>query len=188
RDLAELGGVAAEPHGAAHVALAGDDVLLVGHGGDDRVLGVGVELGGVGVLQPGEVAGGLDDHALHAEADAEQRDLVLPGVADGADLALYAADAEAAGDEHAVDAVELALGALGGLAVVALDPADVDAGVVGEPAGAQRLGDRQVGVGQVDVLADQGDGDLVGRAVDAAQELVPLVPVDVAEGQAEPAH
>ena len=32
-----------------------------------------------------------------------------------------------------------------------------DLGVVGEAAGAQRLGDREVGVGQVDVLADQGD-------------------------------
>ena len=54
--------------------------------------------------------------------------------------------------------------ALGGLAVVAGHPADVDLGVVGEPAGAQRLGRRQVGVGQVDVLADQRDGDAAGRA------------------------
>ena len=32
-----VGRVGAQPHGAAQVALAGDDVLLVGHGGDDRV-------------------------------------------------------------------------------------------------------------------------------------------------------
>ncbi len=64
-------------------------------------------------VDAGQVAGRLDDHALHAEADAEQRDLVLPGVPDRADLALDAAHAEPAGDQHAVDAVELALGALG---------------------------------------------------------------------------
>ena len=54
------------------------------------------------------------------------------------------------------------------------DPADRDLGVVGEAAGAQRLGDRQVGVGQVDVLADQRDLDLVLGAVHPAQQLVPV--------------
>src|SRR5262249_59419373 len=54
--------------------------------------------------------------------------------------------------------------ALGGLAVVAGHPLDVDAGVVGEPAGAQRLGGRQVGVGQVHVLADERDRHAAGGA------------------------
>lgn len=134
--------------------------------------GLGIELGAAGVLDAGEVAGRLDDHALHAQADAEQRDPVLPDVPDRTELALDAAHAEPAGHEHAVHAVQLAGGSFGSLAVVALDPADVDAGVIGEAARAQRLGDRQVGVGQVDVLAHQGDRDLLGRVVHPAQELL----------------
>lgn len=57
-----------------------------------------------------------------------------------------------------------------------------------KPAGAQRLGDREIGVGQVDVLAHQRDGDLVVGLVHPAQQVVPLGPVHVAEGQVQLAH
>jgi hypothetical protein len=60
--------------------------------------------------------------------------------------------------------------------------------VVGEPAGPQRLGDRQVGVGQVDVLPDERDRHVARGPVDAAQEVVPLRPVDVPERQPQPAY
>ena len=50
--LGELGRVHAQPHGAAHVALARDDVQLLGHGGDHRVGGGRFELGGVGAGMP----------------------------------------------------------------------------------------------------------------------------------------
>ena len=66
-------------------------------------------------------------------------------------------------------------------------PADAHLGVVVEAAGAHRLGDREVGVGQVDVLADQGDLDVVLGVVHPAQQLVPVGPVDVAERQAQAA-
>src|SRR5690606_16650654 len=55
-------------------------------------------------------------------------------------------------------------------------------------AGANGLGDGQVRVGQVDVLADERDRDLFGRRVHATQERVPLGPVDVTERQSETAH
>ncbi len=55
-----------------------------------------------------------------------------------------------------------------------------------EAAGSQGLGHGQVGVGQVDVLADEGDLDLVLRVVHPLEELVPLCPVDVAETEPEP--
>ena len=98
------------------------------------------------------------------------------------------ADAEPAGHQHGVDALEREPGTLGRLAVVGGDPADDDLGVVVEAAGAQRLGHRQVGVGQVDVLADERDLDAVGRLVHAVQQVVPALPVDVPERQAEPLH
>ena len=55
----------------------------------------------------GEVARGLDHDALQAQAEAEQRDLVLAGVLDRADLAVDTAVAEAAGDADRVDVGEL---------------------------------------------------------------------------------
>ena len=56
---------------------------------------VGVELGGTGVGDAQHVAGVFDDHGLQAQAQAERRDAVLAGVAQGADLAVDASDAEA---------------------------------------------------------------------------------------------
>ena len=54
-----------------------------------------------------------------------------------------------------------------------------------KPPASQRLGRRQVRVGQVHVLADQGDGDRAGRAVHPAQQVVPGRPVDVVERKLE---
>ena len=65
---------------------------------------------------PARLPGDLDHHALQAEAEPEDRDLVLPGVPDRAELSLDAPDAEAAGDHDAVDLVEHPRRALGGRA------------------------------------------------------------------------
>ena len=92
---------------------------------------------------------------------------LLAGVADGADLALDAADAEAAGDRARRPRRRVLPRRRVGLAVVGGDPADLDLRAVREPAGAQRLGDRQVGIGQVDVLADQRDSHGLLRLVHA---------------------
>ena len=104
----EVGRVEAEPHRAAQVAGALDDVDLLGHRRDHRLRGVRVELGRAGLLEAGDVAGVLDHHALQAEAQAEGRDAVLAGVAQRAELALDAADAEAAGHADRVDVAEVA--------------------------------------------------------------------------------
>lgn len=60
--------------------------------------------------------------------------------------------------------------------------------LLAKPPKADRLGDREIGVGQVDVLADQRDGDLVVGVVDPVQQVVPGGPVDVPERQVELAH
>src|SRR6478735_1361992 len=67
----EVGGVQTQPHRAAEVAGAVDDVLLLLHRRDDGLGAVGVELGGRGLLEAGDVAVVLDDHALQAQAQAQ---------------------------------------------------------------------------------------------------------------------
>ena len=162
--------IGAEPHGAAEIAVGCALLELVaaqplGQQADDR-LRRRAELGGVGVRDAGERAGRLDHRHLHAEADAEIRHLALAGEARRLDLALGAALAEAAGHEDAVDALEEGRRILA-LEDLALDPVEVDLHPVGDAAMDQRLDQRLVGVLEAGVLADDGDGDLALRVVDA---------------------
>ncbi len=136
---------------------------------DDRVRRLGVELGRVGALHVADVAGVVDDRHLHAEADAEERHLLLAGVATGRDLALDPALAEAAGDEDAVGILER-----GGVEVLGADQVDLDVDAVVVAAVLERLDHRLVGVLELHVLADERDLDRLGGVVGAAAELLPV--------------
>src|SRR5436190_452477 len=70
----------------------------------------------------------LDHRALESQADAEEGDALLPGEADGLDLAGDAAVAEAARHQDTVDAAQGALGPLA-LDLLRLDAADDDPAV-----------------------------------------------------------
>src|SRR5690606_21377086 len=72
-----------------------------------------------------------------------------------------------------------------GLALVGGHPADVDLRLVRESASLQRFGYREVGVGKVDVLADQADGDLVTGLVHRDEQFLPAGPVDPVDLEAE---
>ena len=122
RELDRLG---AEPHRAAEIL----DLLLLGQQVDHRERRLGIHLGRVRAVEAADVAGELGDGDVHAEADAEVRDLVLARDAAGEDLALPAARAEAAGHEHAVDARQLGARLLE-RHVLGVDPAHVDAAAV----------------------------------------------------------
>ena len=66
------------------------------------------------------------------------------------------------------------------------DPPQVDLDVVGDAAVPQRLDDRQVGVGQLDVLADDGDRDPLPRAADPVDQIAPLGQVGFGVREREP--
>ena len=78
------------------------------------------------LLQAADVARELDHHGLHAQADAEVRDLVLARVADGVEHAFDAALAEAARHQDAVESLELPLRSSRPVHAFGLDPVDVD--------------------------------------------------------------
>ena len=65
-----------------------------------------IELRAVRTRQSGHVARVFDDGELHAQTDAEIRNLVLAGEADRPNLPFYAALAEAARDEDRVHLLE----------------------------------------------------------------------------------
>ena len=81
--------------------------------------------------------------------------LVLARAAGGADLALDAADAEAAGDQDAVALLELGARLVVGRALSESIQHDLDLAAVVGAAVAERLDHRQVGVLELGVLADE---------------------------------
>jgi len=133
------------------------------------------------------VARELDDGALHAQANAQVRDLVLATVLDGLDLALDAALSEAAGHDHAVGTVEL-LGDRVGREVLAVDPAQVEPAAVVDGGVLERLPDREVRLVELHVLADQSDRHLALTGVDTVNELAPLIEVGWVTLEAQHAH
>ncbi len=166
-----------EAHGATHLFDSGEFAEFV----DDAVGGGGVELAGVGVLEAADVAGVLDAGGLHAETDAEVGNGLFAGVANGVEHALDAALAEAAGDQDAVKVSELVAIVEGGAAFVVFcfkafgfDPSHTEFEVVGECAVDESFLEGLVRVFVFDVLADDGDGDLVFGVVGAADDVLPL--------------
>ena len=55
------------------------------------MLGVGIDLGGIGILESQHVAGKLHYAHLHSQADSKERNLVLTCILYGIDLTLKAA-------------------------------------------------------------------------------------------------
>ena len=79
---------------------------------NNRMRRVGIKFGRIGAAQTADVAGKLDHRALHAEADAEERNLVFAGVFNRLHHAFGAALAEAARHENAVEPFEFAAAVL----------------------------------------------------------------------------
>ena len=164
----QLAGVSSEPHGGAHVG----DAALLGHQVDDRMRGESVELGGVGRAQAHQGASGLDDHHLHTEAQAQVRHAVHASVLHGVDHALDAALPEASGndDTHCVGQVDFRAVSLD---VLGWHPAQVDAAAVCQAGVGQRLADGEIRVWQLDVLADDGNGDDVAGLPQPVDHVAP---------------
>ena len=98
------------------------------------------------------------------------------------DLALDPPHTEPGGDDDAVGSREAAVGEQA-LDVLGLDPVDLDVGAVMEAGVPERLGDREVGVGQADVLADDPDPTRVGRRLDPADQRLPVLQIGLGVGR-----
>ena len=165
----ELDGLRPEAHGAAEIL----DLLLLREQVDDGERRLGIHLRRVGAVHPADVTRELGDRDVHAEADAEVRDLLLARDAAGEDLPLPPARAEPAGDEHAVGVLELVDGLLV-RHVLRVDPAHVHAAARVHAGVLQRLVHGEVRVVQLHVLADERDLDVLAQLARALDELAPL--------------
>ena len=173
----DLAGLRAEAHRAAEVRAgralldAAVAVLPLGDQRDDRVRRVGIELGRVRVRERCAVTRVLDHGQLHAEADAEVRDAVLARVADRLDLALDPTLAVPSRHQDRIHAFQ-------GIETVALDRFRIDVVDLHFAAGVdarmgQRLRQRLVRFGEIDILADHRNVHVVLGVHHRVDQLVP---------------
>ena len=159
----------------AHCTSLVLDVLLREHEVDDGMLCLVIEFCRMGVCHAADVTRKLDDGALHAEAQSEERNRVLTRVLHGANLALDAAVAEAARHKYSLapskHLAELDVRRLNRLRI---DPGDLDVRIIRDARMVQRLRHRHVGVGQIHILADDGDLNLLRGMLDLEDHLLPL--------------
>src|SRR4051794_9251127 len=168
----ELDRLRAEPHRPAQVL----DLFLLWKQIDDGIRRLGIHLRRVGTVEADHMARVLGDRDVHAEANAEVRNLPLSSDAAGQDLPSPPARAEPAGNEHAVDLLELRLGLFEGHSL-GVDPAHVDRAAVMDAGMVQRLVHREVGVLELDVLADERDLNFSLAPADPLGQLKPLAEV-----------
>ena len=80
--------------------------VLIRHQGNDRMGRIGIQLDAVCVVHAAYVTGKFHNGKLHAQAQAQEGDLVLAGVLDGAEFAVNAPVAETARYQDALDATK----------------------------------------------------------------------------------
>ena len=120
-------------------------------------VGEHVELGGVGVRSsPEDVAGELDDRALQPEAQPEVGDAVRRGRSGRPGSCPRCRDRRSRPGPRCRRRPSRR-SALSAAQLLGVDPADLDVDAVSRAGVAERLGDAEVGVGQLDVLADDRD-------------------------------
>ena len=135
--------------------------LLLLEEADHRVGRLGSELGRVGASQAGHVPRELDARALHAEADAEERECrsrARSGSPRSSPRCPRSPNPP--GDQDAFDAAQVPLHPVA-LDVLGLDPPHAHLRARSRCPRGQRLVDRLVGVGELDVLSDERDLRLV---------------------------
>ena len=173
----DAAGIGAQAHRAAQVG----DRLLVLHQVDDVMGGGSVHLGAVGVGQTEDVAGKLDDHALHAQTDAEGGHTMLTAPPEGDKLALDAALAKSRGNDDAVMPGEELID-VGVVDVLAVEVVELEAAVMVGTGVQEALIDALVGILQGDILAHQADAHFLLGALELGEEVVPLGEVGLAVG------
>ena len=119
-----------------------------------------------------DVPGKFDDGALHAQADAEEGDAVLPSVTDGLNLAVNATRSETGGNQDAVH-VRQDVGGIVGVNLFAVHPVEFDLHSGGGSSVGKGFRDALVAVLELHVFADQSDVHALLRVLVLLEEIHP---------------
>ena len=168
----EDGFARAEAHGGAHVS----DAFLFFLEADDGMRGVFIKLGGVGSFESAFIACEFDGGDLHAEADAEVRDVVFASVFGGEDFSFDSTITESAGNEDSIYITDDGFRALifDGLC---FDADDLHFGIVISAGVDKGFVDGFISVLKLDVFPGNGDGNFMLGMDDALDEGFPFFEV-----------
>ena len=181
--LRQHAGPAAQTHGAALFR----HIHLILHQVNDRIGGPGIQLAGVGPGKARSMAGKLHHRHLHPQADAQEGHLLLPGIADGADLALHSPAAKAPGYQNTV-AARQQLGCVLIGDCLAVHPPDGHLYAVFNAAVGQSLRHRQIGIVEGHILAHQGNGHRPLRGLGPVDHSGPFRQIRHMADEAQPPH
>mmetsp|Transcript_11134 Transcript_11134/g.27180 ORF Transcript_11134/g.27180 Transcript_11134/m.27180 type:complete len:234 (+) Transcript_11134:572-1273(+) len=200
--VVQLGGLAllrleesaagAEAHGSPHVRRR-----PLRHENHRRLGAIRHHLGRVRARHAHHVARELNHRSLHAEADAEERHVVLARILRREDLALHPSLPEPAGDEDAICTPDARprvgvprriLPQARVLQLPRLHPHHVKFPIRRDRSVHKRLGHRQVAVAQADVLAHDGNVHRLRHSIPLVRAVRPRVQVQLPEVELELAH
>ena len=170
----DLTGVSAQPQGAA----LGDGIILVRQEVNDLMGALRVKFTGVGVRHARHRPRKGDDGYLHTQADAEIGHVVLPAVVRCSDHAVDAPGTEAAGHDDAGAVPQHLFYVLPGNGL-GIDPPDIHIGSQIKARMAQCLGNGQIGIVELDILAHKTDGHILIPGIDLMQHPIPVGQINV---------
>ena len=138
------------------------NIKLFRHQVDNRMCAVRIELRAVGISHTANVTGKFNYCALHAQADTEERNLVLTCILNSLNLALNTAVTEAAGHQNAVNTGHN----LSHISIICFDffciyPMDIKLGFIGNCCMTQGFGNGNISILQSNVFADYSDSYLL---------------------------
>ena len=175
--------VRAEAHRAAFVGY----LALVVHEVNHRIRCRRVEFRRIGIAHAKHVASELHSHHLHAETETKTRHAMFACELGGTNLSFNASRSETTRNHDAVKARH-AIVSQEAFHFFCLHPDNLHFGFVVETSVAQRFGNRQIGVVQVNVLSDQTDANRRGRFFNASHQRLPWCKIDVALDAQRIAH
>ncbi|SCH06300.1 Uncharacterised protein [uncultured Clostridium sp.] len=147
-----------KPQGTADIL----DSILIRHQMNHRMRGIGIQLHTVGVLISDDMAGKLHNGHLHTQAQPQERNIIFTGIADGADLTLDTAIAEAARHQNTVHIGQI-LRRIGVVDQLGIHPFQIYHRVAGDTAVLQGLHHTDVSVMQLDIFSNDGNMNLGSR-------------------------
>ena len=136
-----------------------------------RRLRIQLDAVGVGVFQ--DMSRIFHNGKLHAQAEAQEREIVGAGIFDGRDFSLNAAAAETAGNKNAVHIAQKLCHIIRGHRL-GIHPFDVDNRVAGDAAVLQCFHHTDVSVMQRDIFSDQGNGHFAGGMLQGVYHIFPV--------------
>ena len=118
----------------------------------------------------------LNHGELHAQADAEERDFVFPGISDCPYFTFGTTLAEAAGHQDAVAALKQ-FGRITFLEFFGAEVPEQNFGLIGDTAMNKGFMKAFIGFGQIHIFSGNGDGDRVFGVFQVVNQLFPRIDV-----------